>query len=91
MPDSQQTDFTRVRVDSAGRIVIPAEIRQHLGIESGQELIVCEDDQGIHLKTFVQAVHAVQKAFAPYRTPGVSVVDELISDREEEARRDSGE
>ena len=91
MPDSQQTDFTRVRVDSAGRIVIPAEIREHLGIESGQELIVCEDDHGIHLQTFVQAVQAVQKAFAPYRTPGVSVVDELIHDREEEARRASGE
>lgn len=91
MTTFHQDNYTRVRVDSAGRVVIPAEVRQHLGIESGQELILCEEPQGIRLQTFRQAVKAVQEAFAPYRVPGVSVVDELIREREAEARREYGE
>jgi AbrB family looped-hinge helix DNA binding protein len=78
----------RVRVDSAGRVVIPADIRQHFGIEAGEELILSEDERGIHLQTFEQAVRAVQASFAPYRVAGVSVVDDLIREREEEARRE---
>jgi AbrB family looped-hinge helix DNA binding protein len=85
------TNVTKVRVDTAGRVVIPAELRQKLGIEPGQELTLAEDALGIHLQTYAQAVHAAQEAFAPYRIPGHSVVDELIGERREEARRESGE
>lgn len=91
MTESHESHFTRVRVDSAGRVVIPAEVRQSLGISPGEDLILSEDDHGIHLQTFMQAVTAVQDAFAPYRVPGVSVVDELIRDREEESRQEYGE
>lgn len=91
MSESQETHFTRVRVDAAGRVVIPAEVREHLGIMPGQDLILSEDVRGIHLNTFEQAVKAAQEAFAPYRVPGVSVVDELIRERGEEARREYGE
>ena len=91
MLEPQEAHFTRVRVDSAGRVVIPAEAREHFGIVPGQDLILSEDARGIHLNTFEQAVAAAQEAFAPYRVPGVSVVDELISERAEEARREYGE
>lgn len=90
MSESHPSHFSRVRVDSAGRVVIPAEVRQHIGIQTGQDLILSEDEEGIHIQTFSQAVKAVQEAFAPYRVPGVSVVDELIREREEEARREDG-
>jgi AbrB family looped-hinge helix DNA binding protein len=89
MPESHESHFSRVRVDSAGRVVIPADVRQHLGIAPGQELICSEDAQGIRLQTFEQSVKAVQAAFAPYRVAGVSVVDELLREREEEARREN--
>jgi AbrB family looped-hinge helix DNA binding protein len=91
MLDLQPPDSTRVRVDAAGRIVIPAELRQKLGIKTGEDLLLCEDERGIHLQTFAQAVKVVQEVFAPYRIPGVGVVDELIREREEEARREYGE
>ena len=89
MAESHLSHFSRVRVDSAGRVVIPAEVRQHIGIEPGEDLILSEDEQGIRLQTFGQVVKATQAAFAPYRVPGVSVVDELIREREEEARREN--
>jgi AbrB family looped-hinge helix DNA binding protein len=91
MPDSQDAHFTRVRVDSVGRVVIPADVRQHLGIEPGQELILSEESLGIRLQTFQQAVKTAQAAFAPYKKPGFSVVDDLIRERREEARRENGE
>ncbi len=91
MLNSQIPELTRVRVDTAGRITIPAELRHKLGIEPGQELTLAEDAQGIHLQTFAQGIRAAQAAFAPYRIPGHSVVDELIRERRDEARRESGE
>jgi AbrB family looped-hinge helix DNA binding protein len=91
MPEPHEFQSTRVRVDAAGRVVIPANVRQHLGIATGQELILSEDAQGIRLQTFEQSVKAVQAAFAAYKVPGVSVVDELIREREEEARREYDE
>ena len=91
MHESRSTSFSRVRVDAAGRVVIPNEVRRHLGIEPGEDLILSEDESGIRLRTFEQAVKDVQKTFASYRVPGVSVVDELIREREEEARRECGE
>lgn len=84
-------EFHNVRVDGAGRIVIPAEVREHFQIKPGQELRLFEDDRGIHLRTYEQAVAAAQDMFAKYRVPGTSVVDELISEREEDARREQHE
>ncbi len=91
MSETHTIFSSRVRVDSAGRIVIPADLRDQLGIEPGHDLILSGDDHGIHLQTFDQAVRAAQAAFAPFRVPGVSVVDELIRDRREEAGREYGE
>jgi AbrB family looped-hinge helix DNA binding protein len=91
MSQPHPTEFTRVRVDSAGRVVVPADLRDKLGIGPGDDLILSADQQGIHLHTFSQAVQAAQEALAPYRISGVSVVDELIREREEEARREYGE
>jgi AbrB family looped-hinge helix DNA binding protein len=91
MEEPNISDVRRVRVDSAGRVVIPADLREHLGIEPGQDLILVEGLNGIQLRTFAQAVRSAQEAFGPYRVEGVSVVDELLNDRREEARREYGE
>jgi AbrB family looped-hinge helix DNA binding protein len=91
MSESHEVYSWRVRVDSAGRVVIPADLRDELGIEPGHELILSGDAHGIHIQTFGQAAAAAQEAFASYRVPGVSVVDELIRDRREEAAKEYGE
>jgi len=88
MQQPHPPETSRVRVDAAGRVVVPSELRQQLGITPGCDLILYADDQGIHLQTFAQAVHAAQQAFAPYRAPGSGVVDELIRERRAEASKD---
>jgi AbrB family looped-hinge helix DNA binding protein len=88
MASAHQSGFSRVRVDSAGRIVIPSEFRERHGIEPGQEVIISEEPQGLCLQTFRQAMARAQAYFAAYRRGGESVVDELIRDRREEAAKE---
>jgi AbrB family looped-hinge helix DNA binding protein len=84
-------DSTKVHVDTAGHVVIPAELRHKLGIKEGDELTFSETPGGIRLQTLDQAARAAQNAFSPYRIPGHSVVDEVIRERRDEARREYGE
>jgi AbrB family looped-hinge helix DNA binding protein len=78
----------RSKVDSAGRIVIPADVRDRLGISPGEELIIREDGEGIRVETFRQALKRAQAFFSQLKQPGESVVDELIRERREEAARE---
>jgi AbrB family looped-hinge helix DNA binding protein len=89
--ESRFRQSTRIRVDAAGRIVIPAELRAKFGIESGQDLILSEKPDGIQVQTFRQVLADAQDFFAPYAVPGQSIVDELIRERREEARREERE
>ncbi|TAK26103.1 MAG: AbrB/MazE/SpoVT family DNA-binding domain-containing protein [Chloroflexota bacterium] len=70
-----------------GRIVIPAEIRRELAIEPGDKLIALNDDGELHLLTHAQLVKRLQDLFA-HIPKGVSLADELISERREEARHE---
>lgn len=78
----------RARVDSAGRVLIPATSRQRLGIGQGDEVLVEVDDRGIHITTAAQALKEAQELFSRLKKPGESVVDELIRERREEAARE---
>ncbi len=40
----------RTTIDKAGRVVIPAAIRERAGMTAGAELEVTEDDRGIRLE-----------------------------------------
>ena len=78
----------RAKVDPSGRIVIPAELRIRLGIAEGDELIVESDGEHVVVKTAEQALKDAQAYFASFVPPGVSLVDELLKERREEARRE---
>ena len=40
----------RTTIDKAGRVVIPAAIRERIGLVAGAELEITEDDLGIRLE-----------------------------------------
>ena len=73
------------------RVAIPAEVCHKLGLHPGDPVTVELHDNELHLVPYLQVVREVQKAFAPYKKPGVSVVDELIRERREEAARENRE
>jgi AbrB family looped-hinge helix DNA binding protein len=73
---------------SAGRVVLPAELRKEFAIEDGQEVIFSRTEHGIEIKTLDEVIKQAQELCARYSTPGVSVVDELLRERREEAARE---
>ncbi len=78
-----------VRVGPQGRIVIPAHIRRALRIGPGEELLIRVEDGRLVLETRERVLERVQSWFAQV-PPEVSLADELIAERREEARREAG-
>ena len=75
----------RVRLDAAGRIVVPAGFRKSLGIDAGQELLMSMDDGFVRLQTIDAALERVRAIARRRRRSGASVVDEFIAERRTEA------
>ena len=74
-----------VKVGEDGRLVIPASLRKEIGIRAGDTLVLESDGDSLLVRSYDRVLKEVQEAFAPYRVPGASVVDELIAERRAEA------
>lgn len=77
-----------VRIDEAGRVVVPAPIRKALGIKGKQMLHISLDDGFIRLQT-VEA--GLERIWAIARSKGKSsksVVDDFIAERRAEAAKE---
>ena len=75
----------KTKVAEGGRIVIPAKMRQALGIEIGESVTLEMRDNALQILSRKQILRRVQESVKKYATPGRSVVDELIRERREEA------
>jgi len=74
-----------------GRIVIPAAIRQEMGLAAGDALLMDVEDGVLRIESYTARIRRIQREFAPYIKPGVLASDELIAERREEARREEEE
>ncbi len=77
-----------VRLGSNGRLVIPAEYRKALGVGEGDELVVRFEDGELRLSTRKTALRRAQERVRRYVPEGVSLADELIQERREEAAKE---
>ena len=77
-----------VALGERGRLVLPAKLRQCLDLQPGDRLIVKLDDEGGFRVVSARAL--ARRLWGIYRdvAPGRSLVDELIAERREEARRE---
>lgn len=80
----------RLKIDSAGRIVIPAEMRAAMMVKPGETVVAHVVDGEFRIVSPTVALKRVQAFARKWKEahPGESVVDELIADRREEARRE---
>lgn len=76
-----------VTVGPQGRNVIPASARRELGIAEGDVLNVAVDADRLVLASR-RAAAAKLDGMLSHLATGVSVVDELIAERREDARRE---
>jgi AbrB family looped-hinge helix DNA binding protein len=85
----QQPSTTRLKLGADGRIVIPANFREALGLKEGDVLIASVEDGELHLLTIPAAVRRAQAMVRKFVPEGVSLVDELIADRRREAEEEA--
>src|SRR5947209_2009855 len=91
-PDGHwQSQPYRVRVAAGGRIVIPAEVRQELGVREGDELILSRSENGFRMSTVEQVVKEAQAYFRQFKGSGAGVVDEFLDERRQEAAEEERE
>lgn len=83
-----ETRTFHTRVDPSGRIHLPVELRQRNNIQAGDEMIVVEQAAGFVVKTLAQSVQEAQAYFQSVIPADISLVDELIADRKDEALRE---
>lgn len=76
------------KIDSSGRLVIPAEARERNHISEGDTVVVVDDEQGLHVKSLDQAIADAQAYFAGLASPERVLSDEIITDRRSEIERD---
>ena len=74
-----------------GRIVIPAAIREELGLAPGDTLLMDVQDGVLHIESYPARIRRIQREIAQFAKPGILASDELIADRREEARREEDE
>jgi AbrB family looped-hinge helix DNA binding protein len=79
---------TRTRVNENGRVVIPASFRKALGINVGDEVVLRIEDDELRIFTMKQRIARAQRLVRRHVKPGMSLVDELIAERREAARRE---
>ncbi|HZM10271.1 MAG TPA: AbrB/MazE/SpoVT family DNA-binding domain-containing protein [Candidatus Limnocylindrales bacterium] len=79
---------TRMRVSQNGRIVIPASYRKALGIDVGDEVVLRLQDNELRITTQQRRIQRAQKRARRYLKPGESLVDELLAERREAAKRE---
>jgi AbrB family looped-hinge helix DNA binding protein len=69
-------------------VVIPAEYRHALGIRPGDQVRIELQDGHLRLSTREMALKWAQERVRRYVPAGVSLADELIRERREEAARE---
>jgi AbrB family looped-hinge helix DNA binding protein len=85
------TTETRTRLNENGRVVIPASYRKALGIKAGDEVILRMEDDELRITTMKRRLERARRRVRKYVKPGVSLVDELIAERREAAKREREE
>jgi AbrB family looped-hinge helix DNA binding protein len=79
------------RLGENGRIVIPAPIRETMGLTPGDTLNISLDEDGLRIQTIRQQIARAQAIMRKHASPGRCISDELIAERRLEAKREEEE
>jgi len=79
---------TRTRINENGRVVIPASFRKELGMNIGDEVVLRIEDDELRISTLKLRIERARRLVRRHVKPGTSLVDELIAERREAAKRE---
>lgn len=81
--------MTPMKMSEGGRVVVPVEIRQALGLKEGDSVLWELVDGEARMTTREARLRRAQALFQQYVPPdSPSIADELIADRRKEAERE---
>jgi len=78
----------RMRVNESGRVVLPVAFRRALGIKPGDEVVGRVEGDERRITTLTRRIERAQRRIRRYVKPGTPLVDELIRERREGAKRE---
>ena len=84
MEDSE----SHTRINENGRLVIPAAFRRALGIQPGDTVVLRIENNELRMTTLRQRLAKAQQLVRKHVARTTSLVDELIAERREAARRE---
>jgi AbrB family looped-hinge helix DNA binding protein len=77
----------RVKLGDGGRFVIPAAMREAMGVKPGDNLVMHVEDGELRVRGHREVIRRIQEQVAKFKKPGENVVDDFIRERREEQRR----
>ncbi len=80
--------MTRAQIGEKGRIVIPAAMREALGVGIGDKVILRIEDDELRISTTRSRLRRAQEWARKVIPPGVSLADELSAERREAAKHE---
>lgn len=78
----------RVRISKDGKITIPSTYRKILKIKNGDEMLLNLKDNSLILSSVKGALEKARQIVNQHFSSEVSLVDQLITERREEANRE---
>lgn len=82
----------QMKMSEGGRVVIPAEIRQSLGLKEGDAVLFEERNGEVLITTKKARLERARAMFRKYvPAGGPSIVDELIAERRAETAQEDAE
>lgn len=77
----------RVKLGEGGRLVIPAAMREALGVKPGDELALEVEDGELKIKSYMAVIRELQAEFNQLVPAGMDVVGDFLTERREEQKR----
>ena len=74
-----------IRVSTRGRITIPADVRERLGMPAGGEIILTVEGDHATIMGLNAARRRAQEMVRKYIKPGTSLSEELMAERKKES------
>lgn len=77
----------RVKLGEGGRLVIPAAMREALGVKPGDDMALEFVDGELRVKSYMALIRELQEEFSKLVPAGTDVVGDFLQERRDEQKR----